>query len=299
MTDQDEIPIADAQAALLERQQVMEENAKQQTRLLYIMKDQLGSLRDIVLAMAVRDMQKSHRNPLNAFGQKCFSQNDEDGITLEIVRRLGLERGTFAEFGVGNGMENNTLILGALGWTGFWVGGEDLAFDASATKRLRFLKSWVTRENISGLALQGIQGIGGRVPDVVSLDLDGNDIHIMRTLLEAGLRPRLAIVEYNAKFPPPALFEIAYDPQHIWQSDDYFGASLESFARMFASFGYRLVCCNAQTGSNAFFVDAAFADRFTDVPETTREIHVPPHYHSWIYHSHPQSVRTVQRIFED
>jgi len=29
-------------------------------------------------------------NPLNSFGQKYFSQNDEDGILLEILKRIGL-----------------------------------------------------------------------------------------------------------------------------------------------------------------------------------------------------------------
>jgi hypothetical protein len=52
--------------------------------------------------------------------------NDEDGITFEIPRRIGLADGVFAEFGVGNGVENNTLAPAAAGWTGFWVDGEDL-----------------------------------------------------------------------------------------------------------------------------------------------------------------------------
>jgi len=299
MTDQDLTLLTHAKALLEDRQQLMDENAMLQTQLLKLAYDQIASLRDIALNMASQDRQLRHRNPLNAFGQKCFSQNEEDGITLEIVRRLGIEAGTFAEFGVGNGLENNTLILGALGWTGFWVGGEDLAFDASATKRLRFIKAWITRKNISGLAHEGIEGIGGRVPDVMSLDLDGNDIHLVRALLQAGHRPKLFIVEYSAKFPPPVLFEIAYDPDHHWQGDDYFGASLESFARTFSGFGYRLVCCNAQTGSNAFFVDAAFADRFADVPEAISDIYVPPHYHVIRSNGHPPSVRTVERIFED
>jgi hypothetical protein len=33
-----------------------------------------------------------------------------------------------AEFGVSDGMENSTLVLAALGWSGFWVGGEQLKF---------------------------------------------------------------------------------------------------------------------------------------------------------------------------
>jgi hypothetical protein len=136
----------------------------------------LTQLKDMILNFQTTQLQSAHQNPLNKFGRKCFSQTDEDGITLEIIRRIGIEDGIYAEFGVGNGLENNTLILGALGWTGFWVGGEDLAFDAAATRRLRFLKSWISCENIARLALEGIERIGGRVPDVLSLDLDGNGL---------------------------------------------------------------------------------------------------------------------------
>src|SRR4051794_18750785 len=50
-------------------------------------------------------------NPLVRSGAKYFSQNDEDGILLEILRRIGLEKGVAAELGIGNGLENNTLIL--------------------------------------------------------------------------------------------------------------------------------------------------------------------------------------------
>ena len=90
----------------------------------------LKEMRDLVLSYQTISLQNSHLNPLNQYGKKCFSQTDEDGITLEILRRINcLESGIFAEFGVGNGTENNTLILKALGWKGFWVGGEDLAFE--------------------------------------------------------------------------------------------------------------------------------------------------------------------------
>jgi hypothetical protein len=67
----------------------------------------------------------AHANPLLRFGEKYYSQNDEDGILLEIVRRIGLgSNATFLEYGVGNGFENNTLIWLMSGWRGGWVGGE-------------------------------------------------------------------------------------------------------------------------------------------------------------------------------
>ena len=49
-----------------------------------------------------------------------FLAIDEDGITIEIFKRLkNLNSGSFLELGVGDGTENNTLILLSLGWKVF------------------------------------------------------------------------------------------------------------------------------------------------------------------------------------
>src|SRR5689334_5694165 len=97
--------------------------------LLQSQNDLLQSQHDLLIRAAWEYSESVAKNPLNRFGAKYFSQADEDGITCEIVRRLGIKNGIFAEFGVGNGLENNTLILLANGWRGFWVGGQDLAFN--------------------------------------------------------------------------------------------------------------------------------------------------------------------------
>ena len=39
--------------------------------------------------------------------------------------------------------------------------------------------------------------------DLISVDLDGNDLYFCEELLKNGFRPSVFIVEYNAKFPPP------------------------------------------------------------------------------------------------
>jgi hypothetical protein len=262
--------------------------------------DQVKVFRDIVLFDQTRQLQSSHPNPLNAFGKKCFSQADEDGITLEILRRINkIEKGTYAEFGVGNGTENSTLILAALGWKGFWIGGEDLKFDAGH-KDMNFchLKVWIELGNIVELVNRGLTEIGAKELDVISLDLDGNDIYFVEELLVNEFRPKLFIVEYNSKFPPPVEFQITYDSKHVWGLDDYFGASLSSFNRLFNKFGYKLVCCNSHTGANAFFVDAAYSEYFIDVPTDINEIYVGPRYYVYNKHGHKQSVRTIQKILE-
>lgn len=262
--------------------------------------DLLFDLRDIILLHQTKVLQSSHPNPLNGFGKKCFSQTDEDGITLEILRRIGkLQNGVYVEFGVGDGMENNTLILAALGWKGFWVGGENLKFnvDDIDNRKFSYLKEWVTLENIAHLTTKGLLEINAKEMDVISLDLDGNDIYLVEELLNNNFRPKLFIVEYNSKFPPPVEFRIAYDPQHTWKGDDYYGASLTSFNRLLSKFSYRLICCNSHTGSNAFFIDSRYSELFSDVPADVNQIYVGPRYHLHANYGHPKSIKTINRIF--
>ncbi|MDE1146821.1 MAG: hypothetical protein PW843_09400 [Azospirillaceae bacterium] len=254
-------------------------------------------MRDVAIQDANLRFQAAHPNPLNRFGRKCFSQSDEDGITLEIIRRLDLSAGTFAEFGVGNGLENNTVILGSLGWRGFWVGGQDLAFDPAPLPRLSYIRDWITLDNVAGHARAGRAALGVDAVDLVSLDLDGNDIHLVGALLADSVRPKLFIVEYNAKFLPPARFQIDYDPEHRWGGDDYFGAALQNFVDLFSAFDYDLVCCNGYSGANAFFVAREFADRFPEVPVDIRDIHVPPRYQLYAAYGHRVSPRTVAALF--
>jgi hypothetical protein len=240
---------------------------------------------------------RAAKNPLNRFGAKYFSQTDEDGITLEIIRRLDIKAGTFVELGVGNGLENNTLILLANGWRGFWIGGEDLAFNHKLNpKRFAFFKAWVTFENVAGLLKQGLNSIGTNGPDVLSLDLDGNDFYIAREILRHGVLPKLFILEYNPKFPPPIKWTIKYDTNFAWNGTDYFGGSLALFSELLSEFSYTLVCCNAATGSNAFFIRNEYLSHFTDVPKSIDDIFVGCRYQLYERWGRPPSPKTVERI---
>ena len=253
-------------------------------------------VKDLLLQSETLQLQASHPNPLNKFGKKCFSQTDEDGITIEIVRRLNLETGIYAEFGVGNGLENNTLILAAMGWTGFWVGSEDLSFDYSKASKFAYIKDWITLENITNHAKTGLEKVKALNIDVISLDLDGNDIYFVEKLISSEISSKLFIVEYNAKFFPPAKFQIDYDPNHRWIGDDYFGAALINFVELFAKYGYKLICCNSHTGANAFFIRSEYEHLFEDVPSNILDIYTPPRYHLYYSYGHPQSIKVVENI---
>jgi hypothetical protein len=257
------------------------------------------SQHDFLMRMVWMESISAAKNPLNRFGSKYFSQADEDGITLEIVRRLGIKAGTFAELGVGNGLENNTLILLASGWRGFWIGGEDLNFNHKLNpKRFAFFKAWVSLENVARLVRQGLENIGTNELDVLSLDLDGNDYYFARELLKIGTLPKLFIVEYNAKFPPPIKWTIEYDANHSWDNSDYYGASLALFSELMNKFSYTLVCCNAATGVNAFFVRNEYITRFVDVPKNIEDIFVGCRYQLYQRWGHPASPKTVERMLQ-
>lgn len=259
----------------------------------------INELRDLIYQSHSSTLRHEHHNPLNACGQKCFSQTDEDGITIEILKRIGsLDSGSFAEFGVGDGTENNTLVLKALGWKGFWAGGEDLSFEVRQPETIfKYFKTWITLDNASEIARDGMKCLGITDLDVMSLDLDGNDYYLVENLLKNGFLPKLFIVEYNGKFIPPIRWKIRYDPGHVWRNDDYFGASLASFVDLFTEHGYRLVCCNAQTGANAFFIQEKYSHLFDDVPGDIYQLYVPPRYHLYKQYGHKQSLKTISDMF--
>jgi hypothetical protein len=251
---------------------------------------------DFLLREQWNQAAKAAKNPLNRFGAKYFSQSDEDGITLEILRRIGIKTGTFAEIGVETGLENNTLILLAKGWRGFWIGAQDLCFNHKINpKRFAFFKAWVTAENITSLMQQGFQHFGQEL-DALSIDVDFNDYYFAQALLKAGVSPKLFIIEYNGKFPPPIKWIVKYDPNHAWEYTDYFGASLASFADLLGQFSYALVCCNAATGMNAFFVRNEYLSHFADVPKNIEDIFIGIQYQIFQRFGHPPSRKTIEQM---
>ena len=188
-------------------------------------------------------------------GRKVYSQNDEDGIIGEIFRRIGTSSRRFVEIGAGDGLENNTVWLLLQGWSGAWVEGQtslmakisDKFGSLLASGHLSVLNTFATPESVRRLEREGFfSGI-----DLLSLDIDGNDYHIIAALEQ--LEARLIVVEYNAKFPPPHKFIMKYNAQFNWDMTDYYGSSLTAWDELLRAKGYALVGCNI-TGVNAFFV---------------------------------------------
>jgi hypothetical protein len=228
------------------------------------------------------DNRYSDKRRLERYGFKVCSQYDEDGIIQEIFHRIGVGSRTFVEFGVENGLENNTLKLLLEGWSGLWIEGSESFVSQINTKfedvvsngRLRVKAAFITRDNINGLIGERFTG----EIDLLSIDIDGNDIHVLNSI--DIVRPRVIVIEYNGKFPPPMNLVQRYNPEHRWKGTDYGGSSLVAISKVASRKGYSLVGCGI-VGVNAFFVrDDLLGDKFQE-PFTPENHYQPARYFLW------------------
>lgn len=253
-------------------------------------------LSDGVTTLILMDRYKGAKNKFQTFGSSSFSQGDEDGLTLEIINRLVLEESTFIEFGVGDGRENNTLVLRALGFKGAWVDAlENTHLREVDSKTFYYQQEWIDNTNVIGI-MENYHRCFQTTPQVVSIDLDGNDYWIWKTLLENGYRPQLAIAEYNARFPLPVEWVMPHDSEHFWKEDDFYGASLQSLSNLFADFGYFPLVCSIN-GTNVFFVKNTYLDRFPERCELT-DVFVSPFFTFKKFNGHQVSFETVRSILK-
>ena len=217
---------------------------------------------------------------LERFGHKIYSQNDEDGIIAEIFRRIGVTNRVFFEFGVEDGLESNTHLLLHQGWTGAWAEANenhtlsirDNFKVAIAGGHLRVSETRITRENINDL----VRGLN--LPeeiDLISIDIDSNDYWVFKEL--SATHPRVAVIEYNAKFLPPMKRVIPYQQDRTWNGSDYHGCSLQSLTDLAEARGYSLVACNI-TGVNAFFVRTDLCRDQFPTPATAEFLYQPPRF---------------------
>ena len=247
-----------------------------------------GGLRDQIKHL--QRVQDHHRwwqaRDLRAYELKVYSQNGEDGILKEILRRIGVRHRFFVEFGVETGAECNCARLARdEGWAGvFLEASPELFAGLQANYRpfgaVRCQQAAVTSRNIEDLLA------AHQVPtdfDVLSIDIDGNDYWVWKAITR--WQPRVVIIEYNAAHPPPVKWVMRENPDHRWNGTNYFGASLTSLSLLGREKGYTLVGTDSR-GVNAFFVRCELVnpEQFVD---TALFYHYSPFNHPALPNGHP------------
>jgi hypothetical protein len=239
----------------------------------------------LVRKMYLADMKLEPPYDLQAERFSFSSQNDEDGLVLALIKRIGFTSRRFVELGCGMNGGNSGFLASELGWHGLMVDARD---DAIRKIVIRFTghdvtarQRHLTRENVNEFITEC--GFNGEI-DVLSIDIDGMDYWIWQSL--TACHPRLVVIEYNWQFGAERAVTIpysaAFDVDHVGHRA-YHGASLAALVDLGRSKGYRLV---ATERVNAFFLRH-------DVAPEIREIDARQGYRA------PINFATARHVFAD
>ena len=199
-----------------------------------------------------------------------FSQNGEDGILDVLVSHLRSSNRFALEIGCADGVENNTTWLMAVRkFGGLMVDGDRRLVDRARRLIMPLSVGLDVRQLFVSVDAMG--ELVRRVPadlDVFSLDIDGIDYYIARAALDAGLRPKIFVVEFNSVYGPERACTVPYradfDFGAAHDTKLYYGVAIRAWRRFFEKRGYRFVTVD-QNGVNAFFIDpAAFETGFVE-----------------------------------
>ena len=188
-----------------------------------------------------------------------FTREGEDGILLHLFLSIGNTNKQFIDIGSNDGINSNCANLALHhAWNGIFIDANREALQRGAyiyrsklkeaAGRFRFLEQMVTPETIDNL----LQHAGSNTePDLLCIDLDGNDYHIWNAI--QTIRPRVVVTEVQIEkemqvFVPP--YQLEFEP---YETEIPKGASVVSMNQLASAKGYSLVAANSG-GYNLFFV---------------------------------------------
>ena len=162
--------------------------------------------------------------------ENIYSQYGTECIIKNIFEKIGLVHKSLVDLGAGDGMYlSNTRIFVESGWNACLI-------DGNGTGENGVKKAFITRENILSL----IEGTPNEF-DLLSIDLDGNDIYILEEIL-THYSPRLIVSEVNGSINPEKSLTIPYNAAHEWENDNHYGYSLAARHKLAQKFGYTIIC---------------------------------------------------------
>lgn len=172
---------------------------------------------------------QKYRNDVN-------SQNGEDGIIAECLKRMKLHIGIAVEFGGADGIWfSNTHKLRSVGWKVY-------QYDLKAMPLVE--EKEITPENVNELP----------PCNVLSIDIDGNDYNVWKAFTG---NPDLVIIEINSSFYPELDWPLSVKEDLHGQT----GTCYTPMVKLGVSKDYFLVC---HTG-NLIFVKNQYRELFPEV----------------------------------
>jgi hypothetical protein len=187
-----------------------------------------------------------------------YSQFGEDGMIQKALEVLPEGSRWCVELGAWDGrhLSNTHRLMAEDGWSGVFIEGAPTRFTELCETYRGNDRAHCVNAFASFHGSNTLDDLLASTPipehfDLLSLDVDGNDFHLWRSLERH--HPRLVVVEFNATIPNDIDWVQEADP------DVHQGSSLAAFVRLGRDKGYELV---ATSDFNAFFVDAAYFELF-------------------------------------
>lgn len=207
----------------------------------------------------------------NKYARNIFSsQNGEEGILLEIVRRIGIEReGNAVEIGGHDGLycSNTALLIRDYGWCGRFV---ESNFDLWRQCVHNWRDNTKVRSTCALVDTNSINNFVDDSTDLLSLDTDGLDYQLFKALVS---RPKIVVVEIDSSMPPD---------QRGFNADG--GASYLEMLLLAYELGYVLLC---HTG-NMIFIRFDFEHLFPEFIGTSALSDMDLYFNrSWIKELQP------------
>jgi hypothetical protein len=185
-----------------------------------------------------------------------YSQNGEDGIISEIMKRMNIHPGWFCEFGAWDGKYgSNTYSLLLKNWKGLMIEGDMRRFSALQRTARKFPDNLYIQNAYVSCEMIGEEKYlldnllaKTKIPkdfDLLSIDIDSYDYHVWRSL--NNYRPRIVIIEIDSSTLPGEDYVYNGNPRLT---------SFSAMLRLGKEKGYTLIC---HTG-NLFFVGTEYLD---------------------------------------
>ena len=181
--------------------------------------------------------------------EKIYSQNEEQLILQDIIEKFKIYP-TAVEIGINTGakgdgttLQGNTVFLKDKGWFCLWIDGQ--------TKFENVIMKKIYPENVGDVLDEHFSKsqIG-----ILSIDIDSEDWHVVRAILNSGHKPNVLVCETNSYLDPlddlvmPMGHRRTPRPKSICH-----GATLKAFDNLLSAYGYNFYT-SVELGVNSFWI---------------------------------------------
>lgn len=154
---------------------------------------------------------KSARLPFNKYQSNIYSQNGEDGVIAEILKRLGLfnDNNWCVEFGAWDGkyLSNTFALAERHNFSAVYIEGDrekfqDLLETAKAFRKIVPICAYVDPQPDDENSLDNLLA-RTKIPkdfELLSIDIDSYDLDVWESL--TIFSPKIVVIEINSNIPP-------------------------------------------------------------------------------------------------